>query len=90
MSSGSLQRYVASCYRISKQHFGEIIDKVCDSIPIKLTDSIPELNKENFLEISNKFNAIWNFPNTLGAIDGKHCTIKCPKKSGTLFYNYKV
>ncbi len=24
----------------------------------------------------------------IGAIDGKHVPIKCPKKSGSLFYNY--
>uniref|UniRef100_A0A914X1E4 DDE Tnp4 domain-containing protein n=1 Tax=Plectus sambesii TaxID=2011161 RepID=A0A914X1E4_9BILA len=29
------------------------------------------------------------FPNCLGCLDGKHCILKKPKKSGALYHNYK-
>lgn len=31
----------------------------------------------------------WNFPNCLGAVDGKHVRITPPKRSGAFFRNYK-
>lgn len=53
-------------------------------------DEMPKLNNEQWLEIFNTFNYKWNFPNCVGAIDGKHVAIKCPANAGSLFFNYKV
>lgn len=45
--------------------------------------------EEEWLKISQQFEEKWNFPNCLGALDGKHIHVKAPKHSGSLFYNYK-
>ena len=33
---------------------------------------------------------LWNFPNCIGAIDGKHVPLFSPAGSGSLFYNYHI
>lgn len=45
--------------------------------------------KDEFRTISNEFYEKWNFPNCVGAMDGKHVRIQAPKNSGSEYYNYK-
>ena len=36
-----------------------------------------------------EFGSRWNFQHTLGAIEGKHVAIRCPKGAGSTYFNYK-
>nr|CAI5841789.1 unnamed protein product [Callosobruchus analis] len=49
--------------------------------------SLPTI--EEWKNIALDFYNKWNFPNCIGCIDGKHIRIKCPKKTGSTFFNYK-
>lgn len=48
---------------------------------------VPDVVKWN--EIATEFWERWQFPNCIGAMDGKHVTIQAPKLSGSLYWNYK-
>lgn len=39
------------------------------------------------MQISKSFLNQWQFPNCVGAIDGKHISIQCSPKSGSQFYS---
>lgn len=42
-----------------------------------------------WFKISQDFAEIWQFPHTIGALDGKHIRIKKTANEGSMFYNYK-
>lgn len=50
---------------------------------------LPVPTNDDFIKISADYASIWNFPNCLGALDGKHVKIICPSHSGSMFFNYK-
>ncbi|XP_036344345.1 protein ALP1-like [Rhagoletis pomonella] len=67
-----------------------IVGETCDVLwevlgPIYL--SVPQKNE--WKRIANDFYSMWDLPNCVGAIDGKHINIFCPNNIGSLFYNYK-
>lgn len=54
-----------------------------------MASQFPRPTEDMWRDIALQFLEKWNFPNFLGAIDGKHITIVSPAHSGSLFFNYK-
>ena len=66
------------------------VREVCDALwdvlqPMEMTP----LTMNDWIRIENEFRELWNFPNCIGALDGKHVVTTSPAKSGSLFFNYK-
>jgi hypothetical protein len=55
----------------------EIVRDLCNSIWNCLkTTEMPEKTKDNWMNIANDFYLRMQFPNCIGAVDGKHVHIK--------------
>jgi hypothetical protein len=48
-----------------------------------------KMNEEDWINIADKFYDRTNFPNVIGAVDGKHVRVVKPDNSGSKYFNYK-
>lgn len=90
LASGESYRSLAFQFRISHSYISIIIKNTLKTMKnCLLPIFIPSPSKEILIEKEVEFWNKWQFPNVVAAIDGKHIRLKCPKKSGSLFFNYK-
>ncbi|XP_035714843.1 protein ALP1-like [Folsomia candida] len=88
--SGDSIKTIATSFSVGRSTVQNIIKSVNQALwknlqPVYL--KVPD--KEKWMDIVKGFDEKWNFPNCLGAIDGKHVMIRAPPNSGSLFFNYK-
>ena len=83
---------IAANYRLSDTTVGRIVKETCsalwDVLCAKGYLHAPNTTSE-WVRIAREFETKWNFPNCLGAIDGKHVIVQCPPRAGSMFFNYK-
>lgn len=77
-------------YRIGESTGYAIIRETTKAIiDVLLPQFVQPPSEEDYKIISAGFLEKWNFPNCLSAFDGKHCIVQSPRRSGSLYYNYK-
>ena len=90
--TGDAQVTIAASYRISAAVIGRIINETCEQLWNVLSEKgyIKHPSTEDqWKAIAKEFKQTWNFPNCIGAIDGKHVLIQAPANSGSAYFNYK-
>ncbi|XP_031776865.1 uncharacterized protein LOC103317169 [Nasonia vitripennis] len=76
--------------RVGMSTYYKIIAETCKIIATVLTPMYVKLpNTEGWLSITKDFEEKWQFPNCIGALDGKHMRIRKPDHGGSVFFNYK-
>ncbi|CAB3994471.1 Hypothetical predicted protein [Paramuricea clavata] len=78
-------------FRISRQCISMIIIETCTALFKILGPAYLKTpsSQDEWDHIAEGFRSKWNFPNGLGAIDGKRILIQQPANSGSHFYDYK-
>lgn len=83
-------RALSFSYRISHSAIRNIVYDTCQAIWDSFCGTHMSLpTTEEWKYIARDFYNKWNFPNCIGCIDGKHIRVKCPKKTGSTYFNYK-
>lgn len=73
-----------------KSTIGKIVRSKCNAIwTVLQLIYMPILKKEMWREKAKRYIELWNLPNCIGLIDGKHIRIKCFKNTGSRNINYK-
>ena len=90
LATGDAMTTIAYNFRMGVSTARQIILDVCNALWDALAAiHMPVPSEVEWQTIADDFFARWNFPNCIGAIDGKHIMIQCPSNSGSLFFNYK-
>ncbi|KAH0819857.1 hypothetical protein GEV33_002934 [Tenebrio molitor] len=79
---GISETTIASSYRLGQSTVQQIVGEVCSAI-IKnmLSECIPTPAEAEWENIATKFLNLWDFPNCIGALDGKHVQIVAPNNT---------
>lgn len=90
LATGDSQISLSFSYRLAPSTVNSIIFATLETIWRKMAkQEMPHPNSEMWEKIAKDFYLLWQFPNCIGAIDGKHVQIQAPKGSGSLYFNYK-
>ena len=91
LATGETFRSLAFHFRVAHNTISKIIKQVCEAIITEYGPEVmpEEISVEDWKDIADEFQTYWNFPNVMGAIDGKHIPIVCPKNAGSAYFNYK-
>lgn len=91
LATGDSYSSLQLTFLIESSTICKVVVQVCDAIrtnlgPLHLK---PPRTREEWLLISDRFMNQWQFPHTLGSVDGKHIEINKPQRAGSQYWCYK-
>ena len=86
LATGDSYTTIAASFRTHKSTICKIVLETCDAIWRNLQPkALPTPTAESWKEIAKDFYHFWQFPNCVGARDGKHIIIQALALSGSLY-----
>ncbi|XP_050313024.1 uncharacterized protein LOC126748059 [Anthonomus grandis grandis] len=87
LATGNSFRSLAFSFRLGEKTVRAIVYETCTAIWQRMKIDTP--SEEQWETIACQFWDKWNFPNCIGALDGKQVVIECPAKSGSKYFGCK-
>lgn len=90
LAHGASTHVQALKFRIGHKTIRKIIRETCTVLWKELKSRyLLEKPVSEWSKISKDYLLMWNMPNCVGSIDGKHINIVCLKNTGSVYFNYK-
>ena len=90
LATGASQKHLSFSFRLGHTTVGKILRETLPMLwKYLLPITLPPPSTEMWQKIAADFSSVWQLPNCIGALDGKHVKIRAPANSGSEFYNYK-
>lgn len=90
-ASGDSYHSLMYSFRVPHNTLSRVIPEVSEAIIEEFAAEVIEspTTEAQWRHIAQQFSTRWNFHHCLGALDGKHIAIQCPKNAGSEYWNYK-
>ena len=91
LASGASYKTLQYSFRVAHNTIASLIPEVCEAIIAEFGEEVLSCptTPDGWREVAEQFNRKWQFPHAIGALDGKHISIRCPPATGSIYYNYK-
>ena len=91
LATGESQISLSFQFKIGRSTVSKILAETSRAIYSVLSEKYMRApsTSEEWKAIASDFEEKWNMPHVIGAIDGKHVRLKCPKNTGSYYHNYK-
>ncbi|KAL1468939.1 hypothetical protein MTO96_041157 [Rhipicephalus appendiculatus] len=90
LASGNSYQSLSYSFRVGKSTVSGLVPEVCKVIwKVLQLRKFPVVTREHLVVVAEELSRRRNFPNCVGALDGKHIHLDAPPNSGSLYFNYK-
>ena len=90
MATGSSFQDLSLQFYRGASTIGIVVRLTCEAIWSHLQPMfMAEPKSDTWKNIAQRYFELWNLPNCIGSIDGKHIRVKCFNNTGSTYFNYK-